>query len=100
MALSLLLAACGTPQYDREGGNDDKRRRDEALCRAQVNEMMGRERAIASDREATLGSTDQRLGRTQLPQQMRDRDDSNRSSRLMESCMSARGWKVSKRTLF
>ncbi|HJQ56943.1 MAG TPA: hypothetical protein VJ890_08560 [Vineibacter sp.] len=94
-ASALSLAACA-PQYSRDGADDAALRRDEALCRAQVNDMMGRERAIVSDRETTLGAKDQQLGRTQLPQQFRDRDDSNRSGKLMNSCMSARGWTVSK----
>jgi hypothetical protein len=98
-AIGLALAACA-PQYSREGADDAALRRDEALCRAQVNDMMGRERAIVADREATLGAKDQQLGRTQLPQQFRDRDDSNRSGKLMQSCMSARGWTVSKSGLF
>lgn len=98
-AVLLALAACA-PQYSREGADAAQLRRDEGLCRSQVNEMMGRERAIVSDRDATLGDTDRRLGRTQLPQQLRDRDDSNRSGKLMQACMSARGWTVSKSGLF
>jgi hypothetical protein len=98
-AAALTLAACA-PQYSREGADAAQLRRDEALCRAQVNDMMGRERAIVADRETTLGAKDQQLGRTQLPQQFRDRDDSNRSGKLMQSCMSARGWTVSKSGLF
>lgn len=93
--LALALAACA-PQYSREGADAAQLRRDEGLCRAQVNDMMGRERGIVADRDATLGETDRRLGRTQLPQQLRDRDDSNRSSKLMQACMSARGWTVTK----
>jgi hypothetical protein len=96
LVVLLALAACAAPSYSKNGATDDQRRKDEALCRAQVDDMMGKERGIVADRQATLGATDDRLGRTQLPQDMRARDDHNRSSKLMRSCMSARGWTVNK----
>ena len=40
LAVALTLAACGGPQYSRDGATDDQRRRDEGLCRAQVDELM------------------------------------------------------------
>ncbi len=95
LAATLALAACAEPQYSRDGATDDQKRKDEALCRSQVDELMIKERAIVDDREATIGATD-RMGRTQLPQQMAARDDRNRSVRLMESCMVARGWTAKK----
>jgi hypothetical protein len=87
------------PQYTREGATDEQKRADQAQCRAQVDELMVKERAIVDDRESTIGATD-RMGRTQLPQQMAARDDRNRSSRLMENCMVARGWTARKSRLF
>ncbi len=96
LALGLVLAACSGPDYSREGGTDDQRRRDEALCRDQIKDLVAKERGIVADREATLGATDQRLGRTQLPGQMAATDDRNRSNRLMNSCMSQRGYATKK----
>lgn len=92
----LALAACSGADYTRDGATDDQRRQDEALCRAQIQDLVAKERGIVADREATVGATDQRLGRTQLPGQMAARDDSNRSGRLMSSCMSQRGWTTKK----
>ena len=92
---TLALAACMDPQYSREGATDDQKRQDEARCKVQVDELMIKERAIVDDREATIGATD-RMGRTQLPQQMAARDDRNRSVKLMENCMTARGWTAKK----
>ena len=95
LAAVFALAACTDPKYTRDGATDEQRRADQAQCQAQVDERMIKERAIVDDREATIGATD-RMGRTQLPQQMAARDDRNRSSRLMESCMVARGWTATK----
>lgn len=96
LAVALTLAACGGPQYSRDGATDDQRRKDEGLCRAQVDELMVKERGINDDRQATLGATDERLGRTQLPRQMAATDERNRTSTLMGNCMTARGWTVKK----
>jgi hypothetical protein len=100
LAAVLALAACGAPQYSRDGASDDQRRRDEGLCRAQVDELMIKERNIADDRQVTLGGTDDRLGRSQLPRQMAASDDRNRSRTLMGNCMQARGWTVKRDKLF
>ncbi|HKU94292.1 MAG TPA: hypothetical protein VJR58_03400 [Vineibacter sp.] len=96
LAVGLALAACSGPDYTRDGATDDQRRQDEALCRSQIQDLVAKERGIVADREATIGATDQRLGRTQLPSQMAGRDDSNRSGRLMSSCMSQRGYTTKK----
>jgi hypothetical protein len=97
LGLFIALAACADgPRYSRDGASDDQRRKDEAQCQAKVNEYMERERRIDADRETTLGATDQRTGRYQLPQQMSAREDSNRSNRLMDNCMSSLGWTARK----
>ena len=103
VALSVValaaLASCTSaraPEYSRDGASDDQRRTDEALCQAQVDGLMVKDRNIAADRQATLGATDERLGRSQLPRDMAARDDRNRSRTLMRNCMSARGWTVKK----
>jgi hypothetical protein len=91
LTTSFALAACTASDYSRDGATDDQKRRDQSLCKAQADELMIKERAIVDSREATIGATD-RMGRTQLPEQMAQRDDRNRSGRLMENCMTARGW--------
>ncbi len=97
VAAALTLVACSRPDYSRDGISDDQRNKDEALCRSQIEGPRAKERGIVADREATLGGTDQRLGRTQLPDQMAARDDRNRSAALMDSCMKARGYSTPNR---
>lgn len=92
LAAALALGACAARDFTREGATQDQFKAEEAACRAQVDEMMRRERNIVDDRQTTLGRYDERSGRTMLPTQMAQRDDSNRSGRLMENCMKARGW--------
>jgi hypothetical protein len=96
VTLAALASCTNAPEYSRDGASDDQRRTDEALCRAQVDSLMVKDRNIAADREATLGATDERFGRSQLPRDMAAREDRNRSRRLMQNCMSARGWTVNK----
>jgi hypothetical protein len=98
LCAGLWLAACAGQDYVRDGGSDDQRRKDEALCKSEVEGSMVKERRIADDRDATLGVTDQRRGRSQLPQQMSASDDRNRSNKLMDDCMSARGWRSNRRS--
>jgi hypothetical protein len=95
-ALAALASCTSAPEYSRDNASDDQRRTDEALCRAQVDSLMVKDRNIAADRQATLGGIDERHGRSQLPHDMAARDDRNRSRRLMRNCMSARGWTVKK----
>lgn len=88
---ALFLSACGA-DYTRPNSNDEQYNRDVAACRSFTGEMMSKERGINMDREATVGATDARIGRTRLPSQMAQRSDTLRSDKLMDMCMEQRGW--------
>jgi hypothetical protein len=87
----LVLTGCG-PDYVKDNATDEQYKRDSAACSSFVGEMMSKERGINMDREATIGATDSRQGRTRLPQQMAQRSDTLRSDKLMDMCMQQRGW--------
>jgi hypothetical protein len=89
---AFVLAGCA-PDYVKENATDEQYKRDSAACRVFVDDMMGKERGINMDREATIGTTDTRYGRVRLPQQMSQRSDTLRSDKLMDMCMQQRGWK-------
>jgi len=57
-----------------------------------VRRMTRDDRAIADQREEMGRSDGQRFGQTTLREQMSATGDRSRTAKLMESCMTARGW--------
>jgi hypothetical protein len=88
---AFVLAGCGA-DYTRPNVTEEQYNKDAAACRGFTDEMMAKERGINMDREATVGATDTRYGRTRLPQQMAQRSDNLRSDKLMDLCMQQRGY--------
>ena len=95
-ALALLLAGCAGRDFNKEGATEDQFRNDEAACRGQVDTLTARDRNFDTDRGATLGNTDARLGTARLPTQLGQRSESNRGGKMMEACMRQRGWTPAK----
>jgi hypothetical protein len=90
----LALGACENRDYVRPNTTQDQFDKDVANCRRQVDTVMARDRNIDSDINSTVGaqSGNMNQGNTQLRQQMDARGTSSRSSKLMENCLSARGY--------
>ena len=92
LAAALLLAACGSPDYTKEGASEEQFVRDESLCRAQVRRMTANQRNVDDSRRDVFRGDQERTGQHALPDLMATQGDQRNSTRLMESCMTARGW--------
>ncbi len=91
---AVLLGACEDHDYVRPNTTQEQFKKDLAACQRQVDVVTARDRNIDSDINSTLGAQSRSMtqGNTQLRQQMDSRQSENRSDRLMENCMSARGY--------
>jgi hypothetical protein len=98
----LALSACNEHDYSRPNTTQEQFSRDVANCQRQVDTMVARDRNIDSDINSTLGAQSQGMnqGNTQLRQQMDARSSTSRTSKLMENCMSARGYTPASRGVF
>ena len=95
LTLALLgVAACADHDYTRPNTSQEQFDKDVANCRRQVDTVLARDRRIDSDISSTVGAQNQNMnqGNTLLRQQMESRSNSTRADRLMENCMSARGY--------
>ena len=92
VAIVAGLAGCAARDFTKEGASEQEFVRDESLCRAQINRMATHQRVIDDSRRDTYRSDQARTGQTALPDAMAVQGDSARTGRLMESCMTARGW--------
>ncbi len=92
--VALALGACSDRDYTRPNTTQDQFNKDIANCRQQVDAVMQRDRNIDSDINSTVGAQvqNQNQGNSQLRQQMDSRGTSVRSDRLMENCLTARGY--------
>jgi hypothetical protein len=92
LAALLVLQGCASAEFTKEGASEEQFVRDEQLCRSQVRRMLATERDIDDSRRDVFRSDAARTGQTTLPDIMANSGDSRRSNRLMENCMTARGW--------
>ena len=92
LAAGAGLAGCAARDFSKEGASEQEFVRDESLCRAQVSRMAAHQRVIDDSRRDTYRSDQTRTGQNALPDTMAVQGDSARTGRLMESCMTARGW--------
>ncbi len=95
LALTLLAAAaCDQPRNNdpRQGANSEKFVRDREACRAQVDEYMRNRRNVDDSQRDVFAGDQDRMGRSQMPDQMADYGDTRISDRMMGSCMEAHGW--------
>jgi len=90
----LALGACENRDFNRPNTTQEQFDKDVANCRRQVDSVMARDRNIDSDINSTVGAANSNMnqGNSQLRQQMDSRGTSSRSSKLMENCLSARGY--------
>lgn len=98
LALSLVLpllplAACEQQSApDPRQASNPKYGRDRDYCRAQVDGYM-RNRRVADDSQRDMASGDtERMGQSQLPDQMANYGDTRTYDQMMGSCMEQRGW--------
>jgi hypothetical protein len=89
---ALSLSGCAASDFTKEGASEQEFVRDEQLCRAQVNRMAAHQRVVDDSRRDTFRTDQARTGQSALPEAMASQGDIARKSRLMESCMTARGW--------
>jgi len=95
LSLAVLgLSACENRDYSRRNTTQEQFDKDVANCRRQVDSVMARDRNIDSDINSTVGAANSSMnqGNSQLRNQMDARGTSSRSSKLMENCLSARGY--------
>jgi hypothetical protein len=92
VAALLALGACAPRDYNRDGASPEQQANDEQLCRQQVRKMVATERNVEDSRRDTFRSEQARYGQTALPDTMASQGSVARENRLMESCMSARGY--------
>lgn len=93
MAL-LALGACENRDFTKPNTTQEQFNKDVANCRRQVDAVMVRDRNIDSDINSTVGAQNRNMdqGNSLLRKQMDSRGTSSRSSKLMENCLSARGY--------
>ncbi len=92
LAAALVLAGCAAKDFTKEGASETQFLDDESLCRSQVRKMTATQRDIDDSRQDTFRADQQRFGQTVLPDTMAAMGDKNRTAKLMENCMQARGW--------
>jgi hypothetical protein len=92
LPMALLGAGCADSDYAKEGNSAEQLSRDEALCRAQVRRMTAAQRNVDDSRRDVYRSDQSRTGQTALPDMISNQGDTVRTGRLMEQCMSARGY--------
>ena len=92
LAAIAALGACAAKDYTREGTTQDQFDRDLEQCRRAIDAQTARDRAITTDRQSTVGATDQRLGNTQLRDQMDYRSETRRREVLTQECLTAKGY--------
>ena len=90
----LALAACEQPASNepKQGANAEKYARDRQSCQAQVDEQMRTRRRVDDSRRAVFDDTQDRFGRSALPDTMAAYGDTKSADRMLERCMAARGW--------
>lgn len=92
LAMTAVLAGCAARDFTKEGAGEQEFVRDESLCRAQVSRMAAHQRVIDDSRRDAHRADQARTGQSALPDTMAAQGEGARTGRLMESCMTARGW--------
>ncbi len=98
----LALGACADRDFTRPNTSQEQFDKDVANCRRQVDSVQARDRNIDSDIKSTVGATSGNMnqGNTLLRQQMDSRGTSARSDKLMENCLTARGYAPASKGIF
>ena len=90
------LAGCDQPTSGgadpTKGANAERYARDQQSCQAQVGDYMKTRRTIDDSRRDVFSDNTDRFGRRGLPDTMENYGDNKSSDRLVERCMSSRGW--------
>ena len=89
---AMTMVGCASSEFIKDGASEQQFATDESLCRAQVRKMIATQRDIEDSRQETFRTEQQRFGQTTLPTAMSAVGERNRTARLLESCMQARGW--------
>jgi len=94
----LALAGCDqstTSGADpTKGANAERYARDRQACLSQVDDYTRTRRRVDDSRRDVFSDPTDRFGRSALPDTMANYGDSQSSDRLVERCLSARGWAV------
>ena len=98
VAILMVLAGAGCDQPASGGAdptkatNAERYARDQQACEAQVGDQMKQRRVVDDSRRDVFNDNQDNFGRSALPDTMSNYGDSKSSDRMLERCMSARGW--------
>lgn len=94
--MALLLAGCDQPAGGgadpTKAANSERYARDQQACQAQVDDQMKQRRVVDDLRRDVFSDNQDRFGRSALPDTMANYGDNKSSDRMVERCMSSRGW--------
>ena len=91
---AVLLIGCEQPRAPAatDSVSDARQARDRELCRAQVDDYMRNRRNVDESRRDIYRGDEERMGRSQLPEQMAAYGDTRSYDQLMSRCLEQRGW--------
>jgi hypothetical protein len=96
MVFGSVLGACDQQPAGgadpTKGSNAERYARDKQACESQAYDTTKERRRVDDSRRDVFDDTQDRFGRSGLPDTMAVYGDAKNSDRLVERCLAARGW--------